>query len=159
MEIEKENRTKTISIIAIFIAMSIILSYVKIMGSIALDQVPAFLIFLIYKDKKSSVISSMSHLISAFLAGFPFTIFTHILIALGMFLMFYLAVPILKHTNKYFALMFLGIVNSFVLTFIVFIFIPFDMTTYITICSALLFASVINITCALLLEKPIKKII
>lgn len=154
-----QSKTKTISLIALFIALSIALSYVKIMGSIALDQIPSFLLFVIFKDKKACFVSSFAHLTSAFLAGFPFTIPVHILIALGMFLMFYIAIPIIKHTNKYIALLFIAIVNSFVLTFLVFIIMPFNITTYVTISSMLLFASIINIACTLLLEMPLRKVL
>lgn len=158
-KVKAKVETKTITIMAVFIAMSVCLSYVKIMGSIALDQVPVFLIFLLYRDKKAAGASAIAHMISAFLSGFPFSIGCHILIAVGMFGMFYVAVPIMKYTNKYIALAFIGIVNSFVLTFIVFLFIPFSLQTYWMISSMLCVASVINIILSLLLEKPLNEIL
>lgn len=155
VKVETKMDAKTITIMAMFIAMSVCLSYVKIMGSIALDQVPVFLIFLLYKDKKAAFVSAIAHMISAYLSGFPFSVGCHVLIAIGMFAMFYVAVPIMKYTNKYIALAFIGIVNSFVLTFIVFIFIPFNLETYSMISAMLCVASVINIVCSLLLEKSL----
>lgn len=152
-----KSNAKNITLIALFIALSVALSYVKIMGSIALDQIPAFLLFIIYRDKKCCFVSSFAHLTSAFIAGFPFTILVHLLIAIGMFLMFYIAIPIINHTNKYIAFLFIAITNSFVLTFLAFITIPFNITTYVTISSMLFLASVINIVCTLLLEKPVRK--
>lgn len=159
MQTKMKMETKTMTIMALFIAMSVCLSYVKIMGSIALDQVPVFLIFLLYKDKKAAFVSAIAHMITASLSGFPFSIGCHILIAIGMFIMFYVAVPIMKYTNKYIALAFVGIVNSFVLTFIVFIVIPFSWQTYWAIVSMLCVASVINIVSSLLLEKPLSRIL
>lgn len=151
------SKTKTIVIIGLMVAMSVGLSYVKIMGSIALDQIPAYLTLFIFKDKKAGVVSFFGHMVTAALSGFPFSLPCHILIATGMFIMFYVAVPILKRTNKYVTCIYLSFVNSYILTFIVFIFMPFDMAQYLTISSMLLLASAVNSICALVLDKYLSK--
>lgn len=153
------NKTKTIVIIGLMVAMSVGLSYIKIMGSIALDQIPAYLTLFIFKDKKAAIVSFFGHIVTSALSGFPFSLPCHLLIATGMFLMFYTAIPILKRTNKYVTCVYLSLVNSYVLTLIVFLFMPFDRTQYLTISSMLLLASLVNSVCALVLDKYLSKAI
>lgn len=152
---------KRLSIIGILIALSFILANIKFSGSIALDSVPAFLALFVYKNKDAAFIGSIAHLLSAALAGFVLGVLTHIVIAILIFIMLLLASYLMKIKNKFnwlYTSIFLIIFNSFLSPLVLFFFIPFSMSAYWAMASILVLATAINVIVALLLVKPLKKV-
>lgn len=152
---------KRLSIIGLLIALSFILANIKFSGSIALDSVPAFLALFVYKNKDAAFIGGIAHLLSAALAGFALGVLTHITIAVLIFIMLLIASYFIRMKNKYnwlWTSIFLIIFNSFVSPLVLFFFIPFNMTAYWAMALVLLLATAINVVVALLLVKPLKKV-
>jgi len=86
MEIAKTPRvnTKTLVIIALFIALSYGGSYIKIFGSIAFDSFPGFLAALLLGPIHGAIIGFLGHLFTALTSGFPLSIPLHMVIAASM---------------------------------------------------------------------------
>ena len=76
--------TKTLVIVALFIALSLIGSYLKIFGTIAFDSLPAFLAALILGPVYGAAIGFLGHLFTAVTSGFPLSVPMHIVIAATM---------------------------------------------------------------------------
>lgn len=151
-------KTKDIVICALLIALSVVLSYVRILNSIALDQVPAVLALLIYKDKKAAYIGFFGHLVTASLTGFMYGIVIHLLIALLMGIMYLISIPIIK-INEYLTYVFIYIMNGLVMPLILFISMPFSLEVYLGIVSALSIAIILNVVFSKLIYQLIKKAI
>ena len=76
--------TKTLVIVALFIALSFIGSYLKIFGTIAFDSLPAFLAALLLGPVHGAAIGFLGHLFTAITSGFPMSVPMHIVIAATM---------------------------------------------------------------------------
>lgn len=152
---------KRLSIIGLLIALSFILANIKFAGSIALDSVPAFLALFVYKNKDAAFIGGIAHLLSAALAGFALGILTHICIALLIFIMLLIASYIIRMNNNLSWLwtsIFIILFNSFISPLILFLFMPFTMAAYWAMALTLVMATIINVVIALILSKPLKKV-
>lgn len=78
---------KSITIVAIFIAISFIGSLIKLpspFGTIALDSCPAFTAAILVSPLAGAFVGFLGHLLTSMSAGFPFTILIHLIIALQM---------------------------------------------------------------------------
>lgn len=78
--------TKQITITAMFIALSVALSFVKINGSIALDALPAFAGAALLGPIFGGVIAVLGHFATAATSGFNLGYDTHFVIAISMFI-------------------------------------------------------------------------
>lgn len=153
-------KTKDLAIIALLIALSFVLSFFKFFGSVAMDSVPAFLALLLWRDYKAGVIAGMGHMFSAISSGLPFGLFTHLLIAILMFITFYLAALLLnKKIHLTFVLIYIYILNAIIMPFVIFITITFSVKLYLTIMIALSIAVIINMIVALILYQLLAKVI
>ena len=86
MEIVKTPKvnTKTLVLVALFIALSYVGSYIKIFGSIAFDSFPAFLAALILGPVYGAIIGFLGHMFTALTSGFPLSVPLHMVIAATM---------------------------------------------------------------------------
>ena len=75
---------RKLSLCGMLIAISFLLSNIKIMGSVSFDSLPAFLAGLLMGAGYATIIAIIGHLLSALLAGFPFGLFAHFFIAIMM---------------------------------------------------------------------------
>ncbi|MEG0254162.1 MAG: ECF transporter S component [Vagococcus sp.] len=80
------KKTRTITIVALMIALSILGGSIKLLGSIALDSFPAFLSTIILGPTLGMIVAFFGHMFSAMLAGFPSTLPIHLIIATLMML-------------------------------------------------------------------------
>lgn len=151
-------KTKDIVICALLIGISIILSYIKIFNTVALDQVPAILALLIYKDKKAAYIGFFGHIMTALLTGFPLGLLIHISIALLLGIMYLISLYILK-INEYLTYIFIYAMNALVMPLILFISAPFSMELYMSFVSALSIAVIANVVISKVVYKLIKNAI
>ena len=76
--------TKRLTITAMFIALTVIGSMIKLTGSIALDSLPGFVGTVILGPSIGFLLGSFGHLTSAAIAGFPLTIPVHLITAFLM---------------------------------------------------------------------------
>ena len=90
--------TKRLVLSALFIALSLVGSYLKIFGTIAFDSLPAFLASLLLGPIYGAAIGFLGHIFSALSSGFPLTMPIHIVVAAAM------AITMIGFGNTYKAL-------------------------------------------------------
>ena len=84
MEATKRLNTRTLVLTALFIALSLVGSHIKIFGSIAFDSLPGFLAALLLGPMYGAAIGFLGHLFSALTSGFPHSVPMHLVIAVTM---------------------------------------------------------------------------
>lgn len=77
-------KSKKIALSALLIAFAFIGAQIKIMGSIALDSLPAFLGTLLLGPALGAAVAATGHFLTALTAGFPFGLPSHLMIAIMM---------------------------------------------------------------------------
>jgi len=71
-EVKKTNiSTKNLVIVALFIALSYVGSYLKLFGTIAFDSLPGFLAALVLGPVYGAAIGFLGHVFTALTSGFP----------------------------------------------------------------------------------------
>ena len=82
---EKKGLTiKNLVMTALFIALSLVGSHLKIFGSIAFDSLPGFLAALLLGPVYGAVIGFLGHIFTALSSGFPLSLPLHLVIAVSM---------------------------------------------------------------------------
>ncbi|MEG0283899.1 MAG: ECF transporter S component [Erysipelotrichales bacterium] len=162
-------KTKDIVIMGALIAISAVLSMIKIsaLGSVALDALPAFLALYLFRDNKGVVVAFFGHIFSSAIAGFPLSLPVHILLAVIMGLIVFIGKIVLnnldKHMNTFVAEVIVAIImfilNAFVSPLAAFISLPFSVPAYIGLVTMLWLASLINVGGALVLSIPLKPVV
>ena len=82
--VKPKINTKTLVIVALFIALSFAGSYIKLFGTIAFDSLPGFLAALLLGPVYGAVIGFLGHLFTALTSGFPLSVPMHMVIAASM---------------------------------------------------------------------------
>src|SRR5690554_4007232 len=80
----QSNKTRRLVYTAILVALSFVGAQVKIMGSIALDSLPAFFAALLLGPTSGAIVGGLGHLLTAMTSGFPMTLPIHILLIFTM---------------------------------------------------------------------------
>lgn len=75
---------KKITLIALFIALSLIGAQIKLVYSIALDAMPAFLAAAVLGPIPGALVGFLGHMLTAVTSGFPFTLPIHLIIGASM---------------------------------------------------------------------------
>ena len=78
------SRTRTLVVIALFVAISFVGSHIKVFGTIAFDSLPAFLAALVLGPWYGAAIGFLGHMFTALTSGFPLSVPLHFIIALAM---------------------------------------------------------------------------
>ena len=89
MNAKSLTNTKTLALMALFVALSFVGSYLRIFGSIAFDSLPGFLAALMLGPIHGAIIGFLGHLFTALLSGFPLSPPLHLVIAATMALTMY----------------------------------------------------------------------
>lgn len=85
-----QSKARWLALYGIFLALIVIGANVKVLGSVAFDSAPAFLGTLLLGPMGGALLGAVGHLVSAALAGFPFTVPVHLVVAVLMALTMYL---------------------------------------------------------------------
>jgi uncharacterized membrane protein len=80
----QNNKTRRLIYAAILIALSFVGAQIKVMGSIALDSLPAFFAALLLGPASGAIVGAAGHLLTAITSSFPMTVPIHILLMLTM---------------------------------------------------------------------------
>lgn len=76
--------TKKLVLIALFVAMSFVGAQIKLVYSIALDALPAFLAAAVLGPIPGALVGFLGHMLTALTSGYPFTMIIHLVIAVTM---------------------------------------------------------------------------
>ena len=80
----KQDKTRTLVLSGLFIALSFVGAHITFIYSIALDSLPAFVAALVLGPIYGAGIGFLGHLLTAITSGFPLTLPLHIVIAFTM---------------------------------------------------------------------------
>ncbi|WP_179887032.1 ECF transporter S component [Bacillus sp. AFS088145] len=158
--------TKKIVLLSLFIALSAVLSNIKIVYSIAFDSLPAFLAAMMISPIAGGIVGALGHLLTAITSGFPFTVPVHLFIAIQMFVIVWIFGVLFKKMNQYIAMVVAIILNGPVATLLSGLLIAylnhsFTVKTvssfFILMVVPLTLASAANIVLAFILQKVMKR--
>lgn len=157
---------KRIVLLSLFIALSAVLSNIKIVYSIAFDSLPAFLAAMMISPIAGGIVGALGHLLTAITSGFPFTVPVHLFIAIQMLVIVWIFGVLFKKMNQYIAMVVAIILNGPVATLLSGLLIAylnhsFTVKTvssfFILMVVPLTLASAANIVLAFILQKVMKR--
>ncbi|MCC5911089.1 MAG: ECF transporter S component [Clostridiaceae bacterium] len=111
-ETKEMYNVKTMTQVAMLIALSAIGATIKIQGSIAFDSMAGFFAALYIGPLAGAMVGMLGHLLSAGTAGFPLTLPMHILVAVEMFVFVYAFGVLYKRTNGWIAIVVATLLNG-----------------------------------------------
>ncbi|WP_167555422.1 ECF transporter S component [Gottfriedia acidiceleris] len=158
--------TKKIVLLSLFIALSAVLSNIKIVYSIAFDSLPAFLAAMMISPIAGGIVGALGHLLTAITSGFPFTVPVHLFIAIQMLVIVWIFGVLFKKMNQYIAMVVAIILNGPVATLLSGLLIAylnhsFTVKTvssfFILMVVPLTLTSAANIILAFILQKVMKR--
>lgn len=146
---------KTLTMVAMLIALSAIGALIKIFNTIALDSMPGYFAALYLGGWYGAMVISLGHFITAITSGFPLGITIHIYIAIQMAVYAYLFKFFYQRFNIYIAIVFGTLLNGPISTLL---FVPiFGWGFFVGWSLPLTVASFINIFLASLIYKGVIK--
>lgn len=164
LKVEKNVQTRRlesrkITILGMFIALSIVGSFIKIpspFGTVALDSAPAFLAAFLLGPIYGALVGFMGHMLTSLNAGFPLSVPIHLLISIEMALVCVVIGVIYKKGYLILALI-IGVVLNGVVLPASFILIPqFGVPFFVAMIIPLLIGSAINLIVAGTLVRYLK---
>ncbi|MBW3114412.1 ECF transporter S component [Bacillus sp. MCCB 382] len=150
-----ESKLKTLLLMSLFLALSAIGGMVKVpavIGTIALDSMPAILVASLFNGRKGAVVAGGGHLLSSLYAGFPLGPF-HILVAAEMALFVWMFGYVFSKGKRVLAAA-LFLIGNGVIAAVPFIFI-LSPSFYVAIIPSLIAGTLINLTMAHFLYPPL----
>ncbi|PEC49276.1 ECF transporter S component [Bacillus sp. AFS077874] len=162
----RKLNAKRIVLLSLFIALSAVLSNIKIVYSIAFDSLPAFLAAMMISPIAGGIVGALGHLLTAITSGFPFTVPVHLFIAIQMLVIVWIFGVLFKKMNQYIAMIVAIILNGPVATLLSGLLIAylnhsFTVKTissfFILMVVPLTLASAANIVLAFILQKVMKR--
>ncbi|MFT8395755.1 ECF transporter S component [Propionibacterium sp.] len=78
---------RSVAVMAVFIALSAVGALIKIpspAGTVAFDSAPGYFVALAFGGPMGFVVIALGHILTASMAGFPYTLPVHLAIAVGM---------------------------------------------------------------------------
>lgn len=151
-------KTKELVLIALMIALSVILSYVKIpspTGSVALDALPAFALAGVLGPVAGGIVGFFGHLATAANSGFGLGIVLHLVIAVSMFISAY-SFGVFYKKGQYVIAVLVGILTNVCLS-LPFVAYFIGTSIVIAILPGLIVGAIINVVLGFIVIEPIKK--
>lgn len=162
-EAKKLSDVKTITKIAMLVAISMIGAMIKIQGSIAFDSMAGFYAAIAISPLAGGLVGLLGHLLSAATAGFPMTLPMHIIVAVEMLAFVYTFGWVYKKAPSWVAILVATLLNGPLAALIVVpvsiaLGMPFSgWPLFLAIWIPLTIASFLNILLATLIHKNISK--
>lgn len=154
-----QNNTKKLVLMSMFVALSLVGSYIKIpspVGTIGLDSTAGFLAGLILGGVPGGIVGFLGHIFTSANVGFHFSLPVHLIIGAMMFISIYFYSFIYEKVNIYAAAI-VGILLNAVISPLVLLLLPqFGWPFFLGITPFLLMGSVINVVLSILVYLPLK---
>ena len=153
------SKTLRIALMAMFCALSAVGAQIKIMGSIAFDSLPAFLAAMLLGGPEGAIVGAAGHLLSAGLAGFPYTLPMHLAIAAEMALICLLTGWLVTRRGcpVWLSAIIAFVLNAFVSPLIVVVWPGFGWGAFLPLLLPLIPASAANVAGAAMLAYALKR--
>ena len=152
MKTKNNNLTK----IAILIALSVVLSYLKIpspTGSVALDALPGYFAAVAISPLSGGIVGAIGHFFTALNSGFPLGVPIHAVVAFTMFVACF-GFGLVYKKNKALGIITGVVLNTFVSLGIISFMIPWEVIVALFL--PLLVGSIINVILASMVYETIK---
>lgn len=157
-----QNNTKKLVLMAMFIALSFIGSYIPIpspVGTLGLDSMAGYLAGLILGGVEGGIIAFIGHILIASNKAFYLTVPVHLIVAVMMFISVYLYSFTYKKTNV-FAASIVGIILNGVISPLALLVLPtLGWPFFLATTPFLLVASALNVILSALVYTPLKNIL
>ncbi|MBP2071259.1 ECF transporter S component [Thermoanaerobacterium butyriciformans] len=151
------KNVKTLTLVAMLIAMSAVGAMIKIYNTVAFDSLPGYFASLYFGGYIGAIVISLGHIFTALTSGFPLGIPNHIIIAVSMAVCAYFYSLAYKKFNSYVAVAVGTILNGPVATLI---FVPqYGWGFFIQMVLPLTIASFANVLLASIIYKTVLKMI
>ncbi|MDI3311729.1 MAG: ECF transporter S component [Thermoanaerobacterium sp.] len=148
---------KTLSLVAMLIAMSAVGAMIKIYNTVAFDSLPGYFASLYFGGYIGATVISLGHIFTALTSGFPLGIPNHIIIAVSMAVCAYFYSLAYKKFNSYAAVAVGTILNGPIATLI---FVPqYGWGFFLQMVLPLTIASFVNVLLASIMYKTVSKMI
>ncbi|MFV9566794.1 ECF transporter S component [Thermoanaerobacter mathranii] len=155
---EKANalkNVKTLTFVAMLIALSAVGALIKIFNTVAFDSMPGYFAALYLGSWYGALVISLAHMLTAITSGFPLGLTNHLYIAVQMALYAYLFRYFYRKFNIYIAVIVTTILNGPIATLL---FVPiFGWGFFVAWVLPLTIASFANVFLAALIYKAIPK--
>ncbi|AGB19911.1 ECF transporter S component [Thermoanaerobacterium thermosaccharolyticum] len=147
------KNVKTLTLVAMLIAMSAVGAMIKIYNTVAFDSLPGYFASLYFGSYIGAVVISLGHIFTALTSGFPLGIPNHIIIAVSMAVCAYFYSFAYRRFNAYAAVAIGTILNGPVATLI---FVPqYGWGFFVQMVLPLTIASFANVLLAAVIYKAI----
>ncbi|MDE4542616.1 MULTISPECIES: ECF transporter S component [unclassified Thermoanaerobacterium] len=151
------KNVKTLTLVAMLIAMSAVGAMIKVYNTVAFDSLPGYFASLYFGGYIGAIVISLGHIFTALTSGFPLGIPNHIIIAVSMAVCAYFYSLAYKKFNSYVAVAVGTILNGPVATLI---FVPqYGWGFFIQMVLPLTIASFANVLLASIIYKTVLKMI
>ncbi|HHW58554.1 MAG TPA: ECF transporter S component [Clostridia bacterium] len=146
---------KTLTLVAMLIALSAVGALIKVFNTVAFDSMPGYFAALYLGSWYGAIVISLGHLLTAVTSGFPLGVVNHLYIALQMAVYAYLFRVFYKRFNIYLAVILTTILNG---PFATLLFVPmFGWGFFAAWVVPLTVASFVNILLAAFVYKALSK--
>lgn len=147
------RNVKTLTLVAMLIAMSAVGAVIKIYNTVAFDSLPGYFASLYFGGYVGAVVISLGHIFTALTSGFPLGIPNHVIIAISMAVCAYFYSFAYKRFNIYAAVAAGTILNGPAATLI---FVPqYGWGFFLQMVFPLTIASFVNVLLAAVIYKSI----
>ncbi|WP_434577788.1 ECF transporter S component [Thermoanaerobacterium thermosaccharolyticum] len=151
------KNVKTLTLVAMLIAMSAVGAMIKIYNTVAFDSLPGYFASLYFGSYIGAIVISLGHIFTALTSGFPLGIPNHIIIAVSMAVCAYFYSVTYKRFNAYAAVAIGTILNGPVATLI---FVPqYGWGFFVQMVLPLTIASFANVLLASVIYKAVSQMI
>lgn len=151
------KNVKTLTLVAMLIAMSAVGAMIKVYNTVAFDSLPGYFASLYFGGYIGAIVISLGHIFTALTSGFPLGVPNHIIIAVSMAVCAYFYSLAYKKFNSYVAVAVGTILNGPVATLI---FVPqYGWGFFIQMVLPLTIASFANVLLASIIYKTVLKMI
>ncbi|WP_432662933.1 ECF transporter S component [Wukongibacter baidiensis] len=155
-----KGNTKKLVLMAMFIALSFIGSYIPIpspVGTLGLDSMSGYLAGLVLGGLEGGIIAFIGHILIASNKGFYLTVPVHLIVAVMMFISVYLYSFTYKKTNLFVAAVVGTLLNGVVSPLVLLLLPQFGWPFFLTVTPFLLAGSALNVILSILVYTPLKK--
>lgn len=155
-----QTRLKALSLVALFAALSVIGSMIKIpspYGTVALDSCPAFVAALFISPAAGAWVGFFGHLLTSLNTGFPLSVPIHLFIALQMAAICWFSGFVAAKGRLLLALVLAVVLNGVAAPAMFILFDGFGIAFFLTMLLPLLLGSLINVVLAGLIVKVLRR--
>lgn len=135
---------RTLCLLALFCALCALGAQVHIYSSVALDALPAFLAAFLLGGVPGAIVGVLGHLLTALVSGFPMTVPLHLVVAVEMAAICYVAGQLARKRSWWLAAGVAFVLNALVSPLVLLVWPGMGMAVFLVLLPSLALGSAIN---------------